>query len=77
MLTTADRRLARSPSGSSGLSRYRASVTEKPEDGVAQEFQPLVGGDATVFVGVGAVCERKTKRPGVNSDTETLQKLFS
>jgi len=41
------------------------------------EFEPLVGGDAAVFVGIGTVCESKTKRPGVNGDTETLQKLFS
>ena len=47
------------------------------QDGVTQELEPFVGGDAAVFVGVGTVCERKTKRPGVNRDTETLQKLFS
>ena len=47
------------------------------QDGVAQELKALVGGYAAVFVGVRTVCQSKTKRPGVNEDTETLQKLFS
>ena len=34
-------------------------------------------GSAAVLVGVGTVGQRKTKRPGVDIDTETLQKLFS
>ena len=47
------------------------------QNGVAQELQAFVGGYAAVFVGIRTVCQSKTKRLGVNEDTETLQKLFS
>ncbi len=58
--------LGQVPLGQVGVVPVQGVSDGEPQDGVAQEFQPLVGGDAAVFVGVGAVGERKTKRPGVN-----------
>ena len=69
--------LGQVPFGQGGVVTVQRVGYGEPQNGVAQELEPFVGGDAAVFVGVGTVCERKTKRPGVNSDTETLQKLFS
>ena len=69
--------LGQVPFGQRGVVTVQRVGDREPQNGVAQELEPFVGGNAAVFVGVGTVCERKTKRPGVNSDTETLQKLFS
>jgi hypothetical protein len=66
-LTTAARSLRSRPSERSGCARNRVSVTTTPEHRVAEELQPLVGGQAAVLVGERPVRQgaaRACRRPG-------------
>ena len=43
------------------------------QDGVAEEFQSLVGGQSAMFEGVGTVCEGEIKELGVDLDLQLLE----
>ena len=43
------------------------------QHGVAQELQPLVAGDASVFEGETTMCEGKLEQLGVHLDTQLIK----
>ena len=50
---------------------------DQPEHGVAEELEPLVGGQATVLVGVAAVCQRDGQQFVGQVDAERLRAAAS
>jgi len=59
------------PLGAVGVAAVQGVRHDQAQHGVPQELQPLVGGEATVLVGVGPVGQRHVEQLGIQGDAES------